>query len=178
MPSGTFHQMPNNSLQKSHETKSNFYLEPDARRQGLKMNSMKISKSTENLSSNKISNNWRLKKIFGSKNKIIDTVKEDSLIQDQTSILHKMVKSYMKVINTGIRDMTPKYIILNLVQGTITYMKLQFEASIFEARERNEEKLELLEIEEGEQKRIDDLLKMQEAIKNAIDAYQVETNFV
>ena len=169
MPSGTFHQVPSNTVQKSHETKSNFYLEPDARRQGLKMNSMKLSKSSENLSPNRISNNWRLKKIFGSKNKIIDTVKEDSLIQDQTSILHKMVKSYMKVINTGIIDMTPKYIILNLIQGTITYMKLQFEASIFEARETNEEKLELLEIEEGEQKRIDDLLKMEEAIKNAIE---------
>jgi len=169
MPSGTFHQVPNNSLQKDQEMKSNFYLEPDARRQGLKMNSMKLSKSTENLSSNKISNNWRIKKIFGSRNKIMDTVKEDALIQDQTSILHKMVKSYMKVVNTGIIDMTPKYIILNLIQGTISYMKLQFEASIFEARETNEEKLQLLEIEEGEQQRIDDLLKMEEAVKNAIE---------
>ena len=88
---------------------------------------------------------------------MIDTVREDSLIQDQTTILHKMVKSYMKVVNTGIIDMTPKYIILNLIQGTISYMKLQFEVSIFEDRETNQEKLELLEIEEGEQRRIDEI---------------------
>ena len=142
MPSGTFHQVTNNSSQKPQDMKSNFFLEPDNRRQGLKLNNSKIlSKSTDNLNSNKISNSWRIKKIFGSRSKINDTVREDSLIQDQTSILHKMVKSYMKVVNTGIIDMTPKYIILNLIQGTISYMKLQFEVSIFEDRETNEEKL-------------------------------------
>jgi len=133
------------------------------------MTDMKLSKSTENLSSNKISNGWRIKKIFGSKSKMMDTVREDSLIHDQTNILIKMVQSYMKVVNTGIIDMTPKYIILNLIQGTIFYMKLQFELSIFETRETNEEKLELLEIEEGEQKRIDELLKMEEALRHAIE---------
>ena len=174
MPSGTFHQVSHNSSplqhsQKPQETKSSFYLEPDGRRQGLKMSDMKLSKSTENLSSNKISNGWRIKKIFGSKSKMMDTVREDSLIHDQTNILTKMVQSYMKVVNTGIIDMTPKYIILNLIQGTIFYMKLQFESSIFETRETNEEKLELLEIEEGEQKRIDELLKMEEAVRHAIE---------
>ena len=170
MPSGTFHQVTNNSSQKPQDMKSNFFLEPDNRRQGLKLNDSKIlSKSTDNLNSNKISNSWRIKKIFGSRSKMIDTVREDSLIQDQTTILHKMVKSYMKVVNTGIIDMTPKYIILNLIQGTISYMKLQFEVSIFEDRETNEEKLELLEIEEGEQRRIDELLKMEEAVRSAIE---------
>ena len=170
MPSGTFHQVTNNSSQKPQDMKSNFFLEPDYRRQGLKLNDSKIlSKSTDNLNSNKISNSWRIKKIFGSRSKMNDTVREDSLIQDQTIILHKMVKSYMKVVNTGIIDMTPKYIILNLIQGTISYMKLQFEVSIFEDRETNEEKLELLEIEEGEQRRIDELLKMEEAVRSAIE---------
>ena len=169
MPSGTFHQVSHNSSQKPQDTKSNFYLEPDGKRQGLKMNDTKLSKSTENLSSNKISNGWRIKKIFGSRSKIMDTVKEDTLIHDQTNILIKMVQSYMKVVNTGIIDMTPKYIILNLIQGTIFYMKLQFESSIFETRETNEEKLELLEIEAGEQKRIDELMKMEEAVRHAIE---------
>ena len=169
MPSGTFPQVTNNASQKPQDKKSNFYLEPDARRTGLKLTDKKLSKSTENLSSNKISNSWRIKKIFGSKSKIMDTVREDSLIQDQTGLLNKMVKCYMKAINTGVLDMTPKYIIFNLIQGTISYMKLQFEASIFETRETNEEKLELLEIEEGEQKRIDELLRMEEAVRNAIE---------
>ena len=129
----------------------------------------KFSKSTENLSSNKITNTWGIKKLFGSKKTITDTVKEDSVIQDQSSILQKLVQSYMKVINTAIVDMTPKYIVLNLIQGTMSYIKLQFQANIFDNRETNEEKLELLEIEEGEQNKIDELVKREASVRKAID---------
>ena len=155
------------------ENKSNFYLDANKqtpRRQGLTMNMGMLSKSSENVSSGKTTNSsWGIKKMFGSRNRIIDTVKEDPVIQDQTVILHKMVRSYMKVINTAIIDMMPKYIILNLIQGTIEYVKMQLEAGIFEDRETNEEKLELLEIEENEKSRVDELLKTEDSLKKGID---------
>ena len=91
------------------------------------------------------------------------------MIQDQTVILRKMVRSYMKVINTAIIDMMPKYVILNLIQGTIEYVKMQLEAGIFEDRETNEEKLELLEIEENEKSRIDELLKTEDSLRKGIE---------
>ena len=165
---GTLSSPQNGSITRVPETKSNFYLDGNVKRSGMKANN-KFSKSTENLSSNKITNTWGIKKLFGSKKTITDTVKEDSVIQDQSSILQKLVQSYMKVINTAIVDMTPKYIVLNLIQGTMSYIKLQFQANIFDNRETNEEKLELLEIEEGEQNKIDELIKREASIRKAIE---------
>jgi dynamin GTPase len=165
---GALSSPQNGSIVSVPETKSNFYLDGNAKRSGMKGNN-KLNKSTENLSSNKITNTWGIKKLFGSKKTITDTVREDSVIQDQSVILHKLVRSYMKVINTAIVDMTPKYIVLNLIQGTMSYIKFQLQANIFDKRETNEDKLELLEIEEGEQNKIDELVKRETSVRKAIE---------
>ena len=173
IPTGAITEAANGTVNGVPENKSNFYLDANKqtpRRQGLTMNMGMLSKSSENVSSSKTTNSsWGIKKMFGSRNRIIDTVKEDPVIQDQTVILRKMVRSYMKVINTAIIDMMPKYVILNLIQGTIEYLKMQLEAGIFEDRETNEEKLELLEIEENEKSRIDELLKTEDSLKRGIE---------
>ena len=182
IPTGAITEPANGTVNGVPENKSNFYLDSNKqtpRRQGLTMNMGMLSKSSENVSSGKTTNSsWGIKKMFGSRNRIIDTVKEDPVIQDQTVILRKMVRSYMKVINTAIIDMMPKYIILNLIQGTIEYVKMQLEAGVFEDRETNEEKLELLEIEENEKSRIDELLKTEDSLKKGIELIRnVQTTF-
>jgi len=168
IPNGTI-APPNGYVGTNSETKSNFYLEPSGKKYGAKSSNEKLNKSVESLNGNKITNSWGIKKMFSSKTKIAESVKEDSMIQDQTDILHKMVKSYMKVINTAIIDMTPKYTIVNLIQGTIGYVQLEFEASIFERRESNEDKLFLLQTDEDEQAKISELVNMEVSIKKAIE---------
>ena len=100
---------------------------------------------------------------------ISESIKQDPMIQDNTSILAKMVRAYMKVINTAVIDITPKYIILNLIQGTIGFIKLELESSIFEGRETNSDKLDLLTLDENKQKKIDELLSMEASVGKAIE---------
>ena len=110
-----------------------------------------------------------MKKLFETKKQILDSVKDDPMIQDQTFILHQMIKSYIKVINTAIMDIIPKYIILHLVRGTISFVELQLEHSLFEDRETNEDKLGLLEIGEYQKHKIDELLVMEDLVRKAIE---------
>ena len=167
IPTGSLPAPSNDSTNGVPEINSRFYVDPSAKGQGTKIKKDKISKSTDSLNALGITNSR--KDWFGSKSKMPDSVKEDSMIQNQTLILHKMVKSYIKVINTAIIDMTPKYIILNLIQGTISFVIMQLEASIFEERETNAEKLELLEIDKQVQNKIDELLRTETSIKKAIE---------
>ena len=178
---------PNDSVATNSETKSTFYVEPNLERYGLKSSNDalnkstgnlntnkkytndKLHKSTENLNTNKITNSGGVKKIFNTKNKISKSVKEDPKIQDQTVTLHNMVKLYMKVINTAIMDMTPKYIILHLIQGTLSFVKLELAAGIFEGRDTDADKLDLLEIAKDEQTKIDELVSMEASVKKAIE---------
>ena len=46
---------------------------------------------------------------------------EDSQLKEESKKMSKMVESYMKVVDTIIRDVTPKYIMLTL--GKIEYVK-------------------------------------------------------
>ena len=41
----------------------------------------------------------------------------DSLTKDRTQVLSEMVKSYMEIVHKTVMDVTPKYIILSLVQA-------------------------------------------------------------
>ena len=97
-----------------------------------------------------------------------DTVKEDPMIQDNTAILRQMVKGYMKVVNVAINDMAPKYIILSLIQRTLEFIKLELEANIFEGRETNEDKLDLLTVDDGKQNKIDELVSRETSVGKAI----------
>ena len=126
----------------------------------------------DTLRNNKTTNSWGMKKMFKTKSKITeitDSVKEDPMIQDNTVILAKMVRAYMKVINTAVIDITPKYIILNLIQGTIEFIKLELEANIFESRETNSDKLDLLTLDENKQNKIDELTNMEASVGKAIE---------
>ena len=43
-------------------------------------------------------------------------IRADPVNQEQTSVICKMVKAYLKIVDTSVFDMVPKYIILGLVQ--------------------------------------------------------------
>ena len=149
--------------------RSSFSNDPSGRKQGLKNGHDKLGRSTECINANKTKNSWSMKKLFETKRQILDSVKDDPMIQDQTFILHQMIKSYIKVINTAIMDIIPKYIILHLVRGTISFVELQLEPSLFEDRETNEDKLGLLEIGEYQKHKIDELLVMEDLVRKAIE---------
>ena len=46
---------------------------------------------------------------------------EDSQLKEESKKMSKMVESYMKIVNTTIRDVTPKYIMLTL--GELEHVK-------------------------------------------------------
>ena len=75
-------------------------------------------------------------------------------------------------------DMTPKYIILNLVQGTISFVKVQLEANILESRETNQDKMDLLEINEGEKSKLNQLITMEASVKKAIELVKNVSVFI
>ena len=43
-------------------------------------------------------------------------VKKDPVMQDRTQFVLNVVRKYMEIVNTTILDMTPKYLIMSLVQ--------------------------------------------------------------
>ena len=53
---------------------------------------------------------------------------EDSQLKEESKKMSKMVESYMKVVDTIIRDVTPKYIMLTL--GKIEYVKSSLSQNI------------------------------------------------
>ena len=75
-------------------------------------------------------------------------------------------------------DMTPKYIILNLVQGTISFVKVQLEANILESRETHQDKMDLLEINEGEKSKLNQLITMEASVKKAIELVKNVSVFI
>ena len=43
-------------------------------------------------------------------------MKKDPVMQDRTQFVLNVVRKYMEIVNTTILDMTPKYLIMSLVQ--------------------------------------------------------------
>ena len=43
-------------------------------------------------------------------------MKKDPVMQDRTQFVLNVVRKYMDIVNTTILDMTPKYLIMSLVQ--------------------------------------------------------------
>lgn len=88
---------------------------------------------------------------------------------EQTSLIHQMVTCYMKIVDTTIQDMVPKYIIYSLVQATLQYAKLDLLGDLLSGRETQEEKEELMDGGSDEAKKIAQLLVLKDAMDQAIN---------
>merc|ERR1712043_68217 len=100
-----------------------------------------------------------------SLNKTIRNSKENV---DQSDILCNMVDNYMKIVDTSIKDMVLKYIVLDVVQRTESYVDGRLSVHLFADRNSTETKLELLQTDGLEQRRIDELLQNQSTIEQAL----------
>ena len=94
----------------------------------------------------------------------VETVQErilgNSLIQEQTSSLKRMVEEYLRITDTTIRDLAPKYVMLSLVNGVQDYVREELPGDLVEAGE------DLVERADGG--RVGELLGARQAVTQAL----------
>jgi len=89
--------------------------------------------------------------------------------EDKTQMLKEMVVSYMKIVHKTVLDITPKYIIMALVQETLAYIKRDLLGDLMESYESESDKKNLLEPSELEKVQRTALLETLKATREAVD---------
>eukprot|EP00092_Neocalanus_flemingeri_P034950 GFUD01038029.1.p1 GENE.GFUD01038029.1~~GFUD01038029.1.p1 ORF type:complete len:778 (-),score=179.11 GFUD01038029.1:280-2613(-) len=100
-----------------------------------------------------------------------DQILNDRGLQDQSKILKKMIENYMKITDTTIRDLVPKYIMFSLVSSTQKYVREELVGDILKGRNTDEAKAELLEASKEHFHQIKELLDIQSATHKAMDVF-------
>ena len=98
------------------------------------------------------------------------TYRQNSLTHDKSKVLSDMIKSYMKITHKTLLDITPKYIIMSLVQATLSYIKRDLLGDLMEAYESESDKKTLLEPSDLEKVQRQTLLETLNATRDAVDA--------
>ena len=88
-------------------------------------------------------------------------------IQDQSSVLKKMVNDYLNITDTTIRDMTPKYIMHSLVLALKDYVREELIGDLLQDRHSPEDLEQLMKATDY-LNHINELLAAQETIKQAM----------
>ena len=88
-------------------------------------------------------------------------------IQDQSSVLKKMVNDYLSITDTTIRDMTPKYIMHSLVLALKDYVREELIGDLLHDRHTPEDLEQLMKATDY-LNHINELLAAQETIKQAM----------
>ena len=82
------------------------------------------------------------------------------MIKEEANEVKKFVGNYMEIVDTTIRDMTPKYIMCSLVGALQDYVKDELTSDLLEGRSSPEAQQELLKWEESS--RVPELLKIRD----------------
>lgn len=100
----------------------------------------------------------------------IEIVNEPGM-QEQIKKIRTLVQNYMKIVDTTVRDITPKYIMLTLVRGTLDYIKDELTGDIFKEYQSEEAKVALLMASDDYMDRINSLLAIRDATNNALEVF-------
>ena len=111
-------------------------------------------------------------------------------MQEQIKKIRTLVQNYMKIVDTTVRDITPKYIMLTLgklnfqskvwnkfkidsilVRGTLDYIKDELTGDIFKEYQSEEAKVALLMASDDYMDRINSLLAIRDATNNALEVF-------
>ena len=100
-----------------------------------------------------------------------DEILNDRGLQDQSKMLKKMIENYMKITDTTIRDLVPKYIMFSLVSSTQKYVREELVGDVLKGRNTDESKGELLEASAEYSQQIKELLDIQSATQKAMEVF-------
>ena len=100
------------------------------------------------------------------KNTMQEKILGNQLIQDQSNSLKRMVGRYLEIADITIQDMTPKYIMLSLVDALQDYVKEELLGELL--AERTPEEQEGLVERVDTTGKVGKLLTTQEAIRQAL----------
>jgi len=100
-----------------------------------------------------------------------EEILSDRGLQDQSRMLKKMIDNYMKITDTTIRDLVPKYIMFALVSATQKYVREELVGDILKGRNSDDEKAKLLEASSEYSLQIRELLDIQSATQKAMDVF-------
>jgi len=102
---------------------------------------------------------------------LTEEILNDRGLQDQSRMLKKMIDNYMKITDTTIRDLVPKYIMFALVSATQKYVREELVGDILKGRNSDDEKAKLLEASSEYSLQIRELLDIQSATQKAMDVF-------
>jgi len=100
-----------------------------------------------------------------------EEILSDRGLQDQSRMLKKMIDNYMKITDTTIRDLVPKYIMFSLVSATQRYVREELVGDILKDKNTDEQKAQLLEASSDYAQKIKELLEIQGATQKAMDVF-------
>ena len=100
-----------------------------------------------------------------------EEILSDRGLQDESQMLKKMIENYMKITDTTIRDLVPKYIMFALVSATQKYVREELVGDILKGRNSDDEKAKLLEASSEYSLQIRELLDIQSATQKAMDVF-------
>jgi len=100
-----------------------------------------------------------------------EEILNDRGLQDQSKMLKRMIENYMKITDTTIRDLVPKYIMFSLVSSIQKYVREELVGDILQGRNTEEAKTELLEASSEYNQQIKELLDIQGATHKAMDVF-------
>ena len=100
-----------------------------------------------------------------------EEILSDRGLQDQSRMLKKMIENYMKITDTTIRDLVPKYIMFALVSATQKYVREELVGDILKGRNSDDDKAKLLEASSEYSLQIRELLDIQSATQKAMDVF-------
>ena len=100
-----------------------------------------------------------------------EEILSDRGLQDESQMLKKMIENYMKITDTAIRDLVPKYIMFALVSATLKYVREELVGDILKGRNSDDEKAKLLEASSEYSLQIRELLDIQSATQKAMDVF-------
>merc|ERR1711915_593189 len=132
----------------------------------IQRNGFKLSKQLEYTKSSKV-----LVRTLLLKKTATEEILSDRVLQDQSRMLKKMIDNYMKITDTTIRDLVPKYIMFSLVSATQRYVREELVGDILKDKNTDEQKAQLLEASSDYAQKIKELLEIQGATQKAMDVF-------
>ena len=99
----------------------------------------------------------------------LQEVKSDPNIQDNTDLVVIMVQEYMKVVHDSILDMTPKFIIMSLLQATMKYAQESLTGDLLPVGTTQEQFDLLTETAAEDKRRLEEILAKKKATEEALE---------
>ena len=93
----------------------------------------------------------------------------DQSVQENTDLAIVMVQRYMNVVHDSILDMTPKFIIMSLVQATMRYAQKSLIGDLLPVGTTKEEFERLTETSAEDKRRLEQILAKKKATEKALE---------